>query len=91
MVAVDIDAGRLEFAEKTGWADETYQMPLGKHNGVASGAPKTRAEEDVEMISKAEKSSETFLNSLKDQRDFDVVFECTGVMSCVQMSIFVSG
>lgn len=91
MVAIDIDAGRLAFAKKNGWADEIYQIPLApKSNGV-SEAPKSRAEEDIEMIAKAEKSAETFLQSLKDQREFDVVYECTGVMSCVQLSIFVSG
>lgn len=91
--AVDIDADRLAFGKKNGWIDESYC--LGKP--APKGTYATRKEEDAASIladrQQANLVLEHFANSsaiLAQEAGFDVVYECTGVPSCINLSIFAS-
>ena len=77
IVMADIDAGRLEFAVKNGFADQSYTVPMrrGKNIDESLGIAKKTAAE----IGKVDGIGEV-----------DVTFECTGVPSCVQAGIYVS-
>jgi L-iditol 2-dehydrogenase len=78
ITAIDIDQGRLEFARSVGFATDVYSLPRGER-------PRT-SEEGLK------KSKQTALDALDDldaPEGYDVVFECTGVESCIQMGVFV--
>jgi L-iditol 2-dehydrogenase len=75
--AVDINDNRLAFAKEGGWADSTYTLPI-----TGNAKPRT-IEDSKRVITNA-------LAHFKQQEGFDLVYECTGVESCIQMSIFVS-
>lgn len=84
VVAVDIEAARLEFAQRNGWATSTYCLPKGPR---VSGAEALEAAKGVWEELKAD----TSVTGVEDlDQGFDVVFECTGVESCMQAAVFVS-
>jgi L-iditol 2-dehydrogenase len=69
VAAVDIDAGRLEFAAANGWADATYLLPRAppaETNGSTQelDARARRTAEDKAAISSASSSAQTLLSSL---------------------------
>jgi L-iditol 2-dehydrogenase len=101
--AIDINPARLEFAMKHGFADAVYCLPspsvpsstTPKSNGVSingnskhsAAAPASFSEEQI----KRSKHAAIAALAAFDSRDgFDVVFECTGAESPIQMCIFVS-
>lgn len=99
--AVDIDPKRLEFATEGGWADSVYclprkeapmplkPLPNGVHvNGKIALPSQKPSQED--LLRKSKQTVEDALNYFKQAEGFDVVFECTGAESCIQMSVFVS-
>jgi L-iditol 2-dehydrogenase len=77
VVIADIDAGRLEFAVKNGFAHESYTVPMRRGKDIDENL--TIAKETAVEAGKVDGIGE-----------YDVTFECTGVPSCVQAGIYVS-
>ena len=77
VVIADIDAGRLDFAVKNGFADASYLVPMRRGKDVEENL--LIARETAAAVGKVEAIGEV-----------DVVMECTGVPSCVQAGIYVS-
>lgn len=82
IIMADIHQGRLSFAKENGFASATYSVQ-----------PK-RAESPDEMImiakATAQEIGEVMWPNGKPVSRVNMVFECTGVSSCVQASVFVS-
>jgi L-iditol 2-dehydrogenase len=79
VTAIDIDQGRLDFARSAGFATDVYPLARGDR-------PRT----SEEGLKKAKQTAFDALEDLAEPEGYDVVFECTGVESCIQMGIFVS-
>ena len=77
IIIADIDAGRLDFAVKNGFADTSYTVPLKRGKDIDESL--AIAKETAAEIGKVDEIGEV-----------DVTFECTGVPSCVQAGIYVS-
>lgn len=89
--AVDIDADRLSFGKRNGWIDELYCLEKPAPKGIYA----TRRDEDAASISadrqQADLILEHFANAsaiIAQEKSFDVIYECTGVPSCINLSIF---
>lgn len=83
-IAVDIDQARLDFAKEQGWATGTFVLPRG---------PRVSGKEAMDAGKKnweALKEDEVIKGVQELEEGFDVVFECTGVESCMQMAVYVS-
>ncbi|TDL25269.1 GroES-like protein [Rickenella mellea] len=82
VVAIDINAQRLDFAKKHGFADAVYCLPtVDNLKGRTTGNPVEDA---------LRRSKETIANALMvlgEPDGVDVVFECTGAEPCIQMSV----
>lgn len=76
IIIADIDAGRLDFAVKNGFADTSYTVPM------------KRGKDTDENLSIA-KETATEIGKVDGIGEVDVTFECTGVPSCVQAGIYV--
>ncbi|KAG8993379.1 hypothetical protein FRB95_006377 [Tulasnella sp. JGI-2019a] len=83
VVAIDIDDAKLKFARKVVGVTDTWQVPRG------SGPPPTDKDDAVK---RSREMAEMALEDLGMPRGdgFDIVFECTGVESCIQMAIFMA-
>ncbi|CAE6462737.1 unnamed protein product [Rhizoctonia solani] len=79
VTAIDIDQGRLEFARSVGFATDIYCLPRGER-------PRT----SEEGLKRAKQAAFDALEDLAAPEGYDVVFECTGVESCIQMGIFMA-
>lgn len=81
VVIADIDSGRVDFAVKNHFADRGFTVPLKRGNTI---------EENLEIAkdTAAEVGKITRLSG-GAVGEVDAVFECTGVPSCVQASIYV--
>ncbi|KAK3675181.1 hypothetical protein LTR78_005115 [Recurvomyces mirabilis] len=77
VIIADIDAGRLEFAVQNGFAHSSYTVPMRR--GKDTDESLAIAKETAEAIGKVDSAGEV-----------DTVFECTGVPSCVQASIYAT-
>lgn len=77
VVLADIAQNRLDFALEHGFADQTHRLEIHKPESIDEGL--SFAQEDAMSL--------TTLNSNKR---FHVVFECSGVESCVRTAIYVS-
>ena len=77
IVIVDIDAGRLEFAVRNKFAHSSYTVPMRRGTSI---------DENLEIA----KQMAVEIGEVDDIGEADVVFECTGVPSCVQAGIYVS-
>lgn len=77
VVIADIDAGRLEFAVKHGFAHSSYTVPMRR--GKDTDEALMIAKETADAIGRVDGIGEV-----------DTVFECTGVPSCVQASIYAT-
>jgi L-iditol 2-dehydrogenase len=82
VVIADIDQGRVDFAVENKFAHRNYTVPLKR--GVTVEEQMAIAKETAAEIGKITKDSGGEVGEV------DAVFECTGVPSCVQASIFVS-
>jgi len=80
VVVIDINRARLDFAEAHGFASQTYCL-----NGT--DAVKTTDEQ----LRQAREKIQIMLKELGRSEGFDVVFECSGAESSIQMSCHVSG
>lgn len=82
IAAMDIDGAKLAALVDAGYADATFQVPAGPRPAKDEQLTKSRA-----VASDALRAlSEDDHNAAKG---YDIVFECTGVESCIQMAIFV--
>ncbi|CAE6523873.1 unnamed protein product [Rhizoctonia solani] len=79
VTAIDIDQGRLDFAHSVGFATDIYCLPRGER-------PRT----SEEGLKKSRQAAIDALEDLANPEGYDVVFECTGVESCIQMGIFMA-
>ncbi|KAK5174938.1 uncharacterized protein LTR77_000074 [Saxophila tyrrhenica] len=75
VVIADIDAGRLEFAVKNGFAHSSFTVPM-------------RRGKDVDESLAIAKETAGEIGKVDGVGEFDVTFECTGVPSCVQAGIY---
>lgn len=82
VVIADIDAGRVQFAVDNKFAHRNFTVPMKR--GSAIEEQLDIAKEVAAEIAKMTKDSG------EEVGEVDAVFECTGVPSCVQASIFVS-
>jgi L-iditol 2-dehydrogenase len=81
VVIADIDEGRVNFAVENKFAHRNFTVPLKR--GATIEEQLDIAKETAAAIGKIKKQSGGELGEV------DAVFECTGVPSCVQASIFV--
>ncbi|MCJ1399188.1 hypothetical protein MMC11_002390 [Xylographa trunciseda] len=82
VIMADIDQGRVAFATKNGFADHGYAVPLKRGQSI----------EEKLAIAKETASdiAHTEIAPGKPVAEVDVVFECTGVESCVQAAIYAT-
>ena len=117
VAAVDIDEGRLAFAKRMEWVQDTFQLPLPSasttmENSVSSSTDQKvqRKVEDEQSVGAAQKQADTLRSYFTSRYQpatsavssksglsvselaagFDLVLECTGVPSCVQLSILAT-
>lgn len=77
IIIADIDAGRLAFAVENGFAHSSYTVPMKRGK-------------DIDESLQIAKETATEIGKVDGVGEVDVVFECTGVPSCVQAGIYVS-
>lgn len=83
--AMDIDTGKLAALKKAGYADATFAVPLGPR-------PATKEEgllRSRELAGQALKELARTSGDKATRKGYDIVFECTGVESCIQTGIYV--
>lgn len=82
IVMTDIAKNRLDFALANGFADAIYTITPKRGSGI---------QEDLEIAKHIAKNLVAINNAVDSESNmFDTVFECTGVQSSVQASIYVS-
>ncbi|KAK5711372.1 hypothetical protein LTR17_018439 [Elasticomyces elasticus] len=77
VIIADIDAGRLEFAVKNGFAHSSYTVPM-------------RRGKDIDESLAIAKETAGEIGKVDGVGEVDTVFECTGVPSCVQAAIYAA-
>ncbi|KAK5732980.1 hypothetical protein LTR17_010113 [Elasticomyces elasticus] len=77
VIIADIDAGRLEFAVKNGFAHNSYAVPM-------------RRGKDIDESLAIAKETAGEIGKVDGVGEVDTVFECTGVPSCVQAAIYAA-
>jgi len=82
VVIADIDAGRVQFAVDNKFAHHSYTVPMKRGSTIEEQLD--IAKEVAAEVGKLSKESGGEIGEV------DAVFECTGVPSCVQASIYVS-
>lgn len=82
VVIADIDQGRVNFAVENKFAHRNFTVPMKR--GATIEEQLEIAKETAAAIGKITKESGSEIGEV------DAVFECTGVPSCVQASIYVS-
>jgi L-iditol 2-dehydrogenase len=82
VVIADIDAGRVQFAVENKFAHRSFTVPLKRGSTIEEQLD--IAKEVAGEVGKLPKESGGEVGEV------DAVFECTGVPSCVQASIYVS-
>ena len=80
IVVADIEAGRVAFAEKHGFADAGVALPRKR--------PASDAAED--KLALAQETASFLMEKGNGNAQYDVVFECTGVETCVQTGIYAA-
>lgn len=81
IVICDIDQRRIDFALREGFADAAFAVPRIEANGIEDQLE--RARELASTVGQLKLRNDTPVGKSS------VTFECTGVPSCVQMSIYV--
>ena len=81
VVIADIDEGRANFAFQNGFADQRVILPAKRGQSI---------DENLEIAKSNATRLKAGLGFSDRPREFDLVFECTGVESCVQASIYAS-
>jgi len=80
---MDINGAKLAALAGAGYADATFQVPLGPGLKGAEQLARSRAVANDALHALSEDDH----NAVKG---YDIVFECTGVESCIQMAIFMA-
>nr|POE65880.1 sorbitol dehydrogenase [Quercus suber] len=75
VIIADIDAGRVAFAVANGFAHHSFTVPMRRGNDI---------DESLEIA----RETAAAITAVAGIGEVDVVFECTGVPSCVQAGIF---
>ncbi|KAF9517678.1 hypothetical protein BS47DRAFT_1339208 [Hydnum rufescens UP504] len=83
IAAMDINGAKLAALAGAGYADATFQVPLGPGLKGAEQLARSRAVANDALRALSEDDH----NAAKG---YDIVFECTGVESCIQMAIFMA-
>lgn len=83
VIAVDIEQGKLDFAQQMNWTTGTFALPKGPR---VSGLDALEAAKGGWEALKSN-SAVTSVEGLSE--GFDAVFECTGVESCMQLAPMV--
>ncbi|KAI0792255.1 chaperonin 10-like protein [Abortiporus biennis] len=95
--AIDINASRLAFAKKEGFADFTFCLPPPP--SASSSQPQQQQNQKGSQDEQLRRAKENVMNALAEFRSgegglveegFDYVFECTGAEACVQMSVYAA-
>ncbi|KAI4612729.1 uncharacterized protein J4E87_010129 [Alternaria ethzedia] len=82
VVIADIDAGRVQFAVDNKFAHHSYTVPMKRGSTI---------EEQLDTAKEvAAEVGKLFKESGGEIGEVDAVFECTGVPSCVQASIYAT-
>jgi len=83
VVIADIDQGRIDFAVQNGFAHSSFLVPMKRGKDI---------DENLEIARETAAAIASLKTSKGDESvgEVDAVFECTGVPSCVQASIYVS-
>ncbi|EUC35900.1 hypothetical protein COCCADRAFT_89642 [Bipolaris zeicola 26-R-13] len=82
VVIADIDSGRVQFAVDNKFAHRSFTVPMKRGNTI---------EEQLDIAKEvAAEIGKTTKESGGEVGEVDAVFECTGVPSCVQASIFAT-
>ena len=84
VVAVDIEQGKLDFAKEMDWATGIFTLPKGPRVSGSDALEVAKTGWEGLRASRAVQSVEGL------DEGFDAVFECTGVESCMQLSVMVS-
>ncbi|THY13756.1 sorbitol dehydrogenase-like protein [Aureobasidium pullulans] len=82
IIIADIDAGRVDFAVKNGFAHHGFVVPMKR--GKDTDENLAIARETADGIAKVTDDSGSAIGEV------DVVFECTGVPTCVQSGIYAT-
>ncbi|KAK7518522.1 chaperonin 10-like protein [Phyllosticta citriasiana] len=82
VVIADIDAGRVDFAVQNGFAHAAYAVPLKRGKDIEESLE--IAKETAAAIGQVKKIAG------EEVGEVDAVFECTGVPSCLQASIYAT-
>lgn len=80
VVICDIQADRVDFAVANGFADAGFVVPMARPEGMEA---KLKYSQEVAAMAKEIAVGGSAIGEV------DVVFECTGVESCVQSAIYV--
>lgn len=91
VAAIDIDSHRLGICKANGWADDVHCLPRQQ----SSLQYDSRKEEDVAVIEASKQQASVTLDQFAAlssidtlSSGFDIVYECTGVPSCINISMF---
>lgn len=76
VAAIDINDARLDFVKKNGFAQQVFCFP-----------PADRPQTPEEQLRRAKDNALTALAAFGKEDGFDVVFECSGAESSIQMSV----
>lgn len=82
IVIADVDANRVKFAVEHNFADTSYVVPMGPRPTTTDEALAT-AQQTAAAVGAIESKGDKV-------GQVDVVFECTGVPSCVQAAIYAT-
>ncbi|CAD0027640.1 unnamed protein product [Aureobasidium pullulans] len=82
IIIADIDAGRVDFAVKNGFAHHGFVVPMKR--GKDTDENLAIARETADGIAKVTDDAGSAIGEV------DVVFECTGVPTCVQSGIYAT-
>ncbi|KAK7047459.1 hypothetical protein VNI00_006690 [Paramarasmius palmivorus] len=84
--AVDINQGRLDFAMQEGFVDKDGAFCLSLPPKVNGHAGKEK-EDPMLALNRSKQNALSALEKFSEPDGFDVVYECTGAESCIQMAI----
>ncbi|KXN92131.1 Sorbitol dehydrogenase [Leucoagaricus sp. SymC.cos] len=76
IAAIDINEARLDFAKRSGFAQQVLCFP-----------PADRPSTQDEQLRRAKENATKALTAFGKEDGFDVVFECSGAESSIQMSV----
>ncbi|KAN0084253.1 GroES (chaperonin 10)-like protein [Tylopilus felleus] len=79
VVAIDINQQRLDFAKSNGFASQIYCL-----------SPTYQPKNPEEQLRIAKENVAAASAAFQVSDGFDIVFECTGAESCIQMSIYAA-